>query len=306
MTFESGATRGLASASGPRARGRKQLRGSHTKRVHGRTAFERAGSKLEEDGYVEVDVTIAVAGLVAVGSSGVRHQGIRQEPRGEVKRQRWTNFTTSVERRGADEERTNRHQRRRPESAGGGERGESGRSSRPRADNSAKAPMRGPNEVGTKADELDKGVSASSLLSSERDEGQFKFGQDGAARRGKAKIDDMIQKLMADPNGAWFEIEGHDANRRQGDQRRSAWSAPRRQEVPVRAVPNPAAQDERISYGSGEAGGSNKTKMGVPEPSSGHPGARVTGCTEKTYQSAGSRAPPPAKAGSFSASPLEG
>ena len=41
------------------------------------------------------------------------------------------------------------------------------------------------------------------------DEGQFKFGKTDLPDEAKAKLDDLVQKLVANPNGAYFEIEGH-------------------------------------------------------------------------------------------------
>ena len=69
------------------------------------------------------------------------------------------------------------------------------------------------NEVGTKADELDKASKrlVYTVVLSE-DEGQFKFGKTQLPDEAKAKLDEVIQKLIADPNGAWFEIEGHTDN----------------------------------------------------------------------------------------------
>lgn len=61
-----------------------------------------------------------------------------------------------------------------------------------------------------KADALDK---ASKRLVFEvvlsEDEGNFKFGKTALPDEAKAKIDEMITQLKADPKGAWFEIEGH-------------------------------------------------------------------------------------------------
>jgi len=62
----------------------------------------------------------------------------------------------------------------------------------------------------SKADALDK---ASRRLVFEvvlsEDEGNFKFGQTKLPDEAKAKIDEMITQLKADPKGAYFEIEGH-------------------------------------------------------------------------------------------------
>jgi outer membrane protein OmpA-like peptidoglycan-associated protein len=43
-------------------------------------------------------------------------------------------------------------------------------------------------------------------------EGNFKFGKPDLPDEAKAKIDQMIEQLKADPKGAYFEIEGHTDN----------------------------------------------------------------------------------------------
>src|SRR5438445_1246503 len=64
-----------------------------------------------------------------------------------------------------------------------------------------------------KADAVDK---ASRRLVYEvvlsEDEGNFKFGKTLLPDDAKAKIDEMITALKADPKGAFFEIEGHTDN----------------------------------------------------------------------------------------------
>jgi len=44
------------------------------------------------------------------------------------------------------------------------------------------------------------------------DAGNFKFGQAKLPDDSKAKLDEMIAKILADPKGAYFEIEGHTDN----------------------------------------------------------------------------------------------
>jgi len=78
------------------------------------------------------------------------------------------------------------------------------------ADTEAKAARARANEVGTKADDLDKASKrlVYTVVLSE-DEGQFKFGKTALPDEAKAKLDELVTKLKADPNGAYFEIEGH-------------------------------------------------------------------------------------------------
>ena len=76
------------------------------------------------------------------------------------------------------------------------------------------------NNAGTKADasmaKADAIDKASKRLVYEvvlnEDEGNFKFGKTDLPDEAKAKIDDIIEHLKADPKGAYFEIEGHTDN----------------------------------------------------------------------------------------------
>jgi peptidoglycan-associated lipoprotein len=43
-------------------------------------------------------------------------------------------------------------------------------------------------------------------------QGNFKFGQTALPDQAKAALDEMVTKLKANPNGAFFEIEGHTDN----------------------------------------------------------------------------------------------
>jgi peptidoglycan-associated lipoprotein len=78
------------------------------------------------------------------------------------------------------------------------------------ADAEAKAARARANEVGTKADDFDKSQRrlVYTVVLSE-DEGQFKSGKAVLPDDAKVKLDELVTKLKADPNGAFFEIEGH-------------------------------------------------------------------------------------------------
>jgi outer membrane protein OmpA-like peptidoglycan-associated protein len=78
------------------------------------------------------------------------------------------------------------------------------------ADTEAKGARTRANEVGAKADEFDKASKrlVYTVVLSE-DEGQFKSGKALLPDDAKAKLDELVTKLKADPNGAFFEIEGH-------------------------------------------------------------------------------------------------
>jgi peptidoglycan-associated lipoprotein len=67
--------------------------------------------------------------------------------------------------------------------------------------------------VGTRADALE---TASKRLVYEvvlsENQGNFKFGKTTLPDEAKAKIDQLVTQLKADPKGAYFEIEGHTDN----------------------------------------------------------------------------------------------
>jgi len=133
------------------------------------------------------------------------------------------------------------------------------------AGNDAKAANARAGEVGVKADEIDKAsrrLIFTVVLS--EDEGQFQFGKAELPGEAKAKIDDLIQKLMASPNGAWFEIEGHtDAvggkliNEKIGMERAEAVKKYLYEQYKI-----PLHKMNVISYGMDKPVASNKTKDG--------------------------------------------
>ena len=68
-------------------------------------------------------------------------------------------------------------------------------------------------EVGTKVDEV---VAASRRLVYEvtlsEDAGNFKFGKTELPDEAKARLDELVAQLKADPRGVYIEIEGHTDN----------------------------------------------------------------------------------------------
>jgi outer membrane protein OmpA-like peptidoglycan-associated protein len=64
--------------------------------------------------------------------------------------------------------------------------------------------------AGSKADAVDKAAKKMvfEVVLSE-DEGNFKFAKVDLPEEAKAKLDQMIAQIKADPKGAFFEIEGH-------------------------------------------------------------------------------------------------
>lgn len=78
------------------------------------------------------------------------------------------------------------------------------------AGNQAKAASVRANEAATKADEVDKASKrlVYTVVVSE-EEGQFKFGKATLPEQAKAKLDELVNRLKAEPNGGYLEIEGH-------------------------------------------------------------------------------------------------
>ncbi len=61
-----------------------------------------------------------------------------------------------------------------------------------------------------KADALDKSMKRMAFeVVLNEDQGNFKFGKTDLPDEAKARLDEMITQIKADPKGAFFEIEGH-------------------------------------------------------------------------------------------------
>ncbi|HEY0873727.1 MAG TPA: OmpA family protein [Vicinamibacterales bacterium] len=67
--------------------------------------------------------------------------------------------------------------------------------------------------VNTRADEIEKASKRMvyEVVLSE-DKGNFKFGQAQVPDEAKAELDELVNRLKAEPNGAYIEIEGHTDN----------------------------------------------------------------------------------------------
>jgi len=133
------------------------------------------------------------------------------------------------------------------------------------AGNDAKVANSKAGEAATKADDIDrasKRLVYTVVLSD--DEGQFKFGKTDLPDEAKAKIDDLITKLKADPNGAYFEIEGHtdsvggkEINEKVGLERAEAVKRYLYEQHQI-----PLHKMNVVSYGPDKPVASNKTKDG--------------------------------------------
>ena len=125
-------------------------------------------------------------------------------------------------------------------------------------------------EVGSQADDFDRAYKrlVYTVVLSE-DEGQFASGKTVLPDEAKAKLDELVTKLKADPNGAFFEIEGHtDALGPKAVQRENRPRSRRgREAVSVRTAPDPAAPHQRDQLWHGQAGGVEQDARG-PRPQS--------------------------------------
>jgi len=96
------------------------------------------------------------------------------------------------------------------------------------------------------------------------DQGNFKFGKSELPDEAKMMLDDMIQKLQADPKNAYFEIEGHTdnvggkvVNEKIGMERAEAVKRYLYEQHMI-----PLHKMNVISYGSEKPVAPNKTKAG--------------------------------------------
>jgi peptidoglycan-associated lipoprotein len=81
------------------------------------------------------------------------------------------------------------------------------------ADGKATTAMTAAETAAAKAEAVDKATKRVVLeVVLSEDSGNFKFGSSKLPDEGKAQIDALIAKILADPKGAYFEIEGHTDN----------------------------------------------------------------------------------------------
>jgi peptidoglycan-associated lipoprotein len=133
------------------------------------------------------------------------------------------------------------------------------------ANSAASAAANTANSAVAKADEVDK---ASKKLMFEvvlnEDQGNFKFGKTDLPDEAKARLDEMIAQIKADPKGAFFEIEGHTddvggkaLNERLGMERAEAVKMYlyEHHQIPLHKM-------NVISYGEDKPVAPNKTKAG--------------------------------------------
>jgi len=119
--------------------------------------------------------------------------------------------------------------------------------------------------AGSKADAVDKAskrIMYEVVLS--ENQGNFKLGKTTLPDEAKAKIDELVTKMKADPKGAYFEIEGHTDN--VGDKVFNEKLGMERAEAVKRYLYEqhqiPLHRMNVISYGEDKPLAPNKTKDG--------------------------------------------
>ncbi|MBI4477628.1 MAG: OmpA family protein [Acidobacteria bacterium] len=91
-----------------------------------------------------------------------------------------------------------------------GQRADAANAAAESANSAATSARSAADAAGAKADELDRASKRMvyEVVLSE-DQGKFKFGQASLPDEVKARIDEVVDQLKADPKGAYIEIEGH-------------------------------------------------------------------------------------------------
>ena len=133
------------------------------------------------------------------------------------------------------------------------------------ADGKAMGATEAAKTAAAKADAVDKATKKIVYeVALSEDSGNFKFGQAKLPDEAKAKIDEMINKVLADPKGSYFELEGHtdnvgapEVNRSLGLQRAEAVKQYLYEQYHI-----PLHRINVISYGEDKPVSDNKTKDG--------------------------------------------
>jgi peptidoglycan-associated lipoprotein len=133
------------------------------------------------------------------------------------------------------------------------------------ADQKAVAAAEAAEKANGRAEELDKASKRLMYTVVLNDaEGSFKFNSAALPDDAKSKIDDMIKGIMADPKGAYFEIEGHtdnvgpaDINQKLGLERADAVKRYLYEQYQI-----PLHRINVISYGADKPVAPNTTKDG--------------------------------------------
>jgi peptidoglycan-associated lipoprotein len=133
------------------------------------------------------------------------------------------------------------------------------------ANSAAKDAASSANTANTKADTIDRNTKklVYEVVLSE-DQGNFKFAKTELPDEAKARLDQMITQIKADPKGAFFEIEGHTdntgskmTNEKLGMERAEAVKRYLYQQHQI-----PLHKMNVISYGEDKPAAPNKTRDG--------------------------------------------
>ena len=133
------------------------------------------------------------------------------------------------------------------------------------ANNNATTAQNAATAAASKADAVDKATKrlVYEVVLSE-DQGNFKFAKTTLPDDAKAKLDEMVAALKADPKGAYFEIEGHTDN--VGDAKTNERIGMERAEAVKRYLYEmhqiPLHKMNVISYGKDKPIAPNKTREG--------------------------------------------
>jgi len=96
------------------------------------------------------------------------------------------------------------------------------------------------------------------------DQGNFKFGSSTLPDEAKVRLDDMINKLKADPKAVYFEIEGHTDDRGsvEGNKQLGLARAEAVKDYIYAQHQIPLHRMNVVSFGEEKPAGSNKTREG--------------------------------------------
>jgi outer membrane protein OmpA-like peptidoglycan-associated protein len=151
--------------------------------------------------------------VLAAGSTACATKGFVRQNVGEVN-DKVDSLGRSVE---ETQERTRQNEGKIADvdqkAAAAGQAAAAARQAADQANSAATAAANTANTANTKAEELEKSSRrlVFEVVLSE-DQGNFKFANTQLPDEAKAKLDEMISSIKADPKGAFFEIEGHTDN----------------------------------------------------------------------------------------------
>jgi outer membrane protein OmpA-like peptidoglycan-associated protein len=169
--------------------------------------------KFQEDLMQKSLIALTMFAVAAAGSSACATKGYVRTQVGQVSSKVDT-LTTSLE---ETQERTKQNETKITavdEKAGAaGTAADSAGSAARMADQKAVAAGQSADAAATKAAEVDKATKriVYEVVLNES-QGNFKFGDATLPDAAKARIDELVSQIKADPKGAYFEIEGHTDN----------------------------------------------------------------------------------------------